>query len=149
MPPRDVNHSSNWGAAGTVALLVLIAAFAPQAVDARVKVVGAIPEDYWGEWTSGVKPCTSGDPNVLVLSAKTYAGPLGTCDVVSVSETPGQSGATYSARLLCANSSQTPKKTSANLIMRPGDANQIAVGSTFERLTDYRRCPGKTPASSQ
>jgi hypothetical protein len=32
-----------------IALLVLIAAIAPQAADARVKVIGAIPEDYWGE----------------------------------------------------------------------------------------------------
>jgi len=130
-----------------VARLVLIAAIAPQAADARVKVVGAIPESYRGEWTAGVEPCKIGDTKVLVLSAKTYAGPLGTCDVVSVSETPGQNGATYSARLLCTDSSQTQKKTSANLIMQPGDANQIAVGSTFENLTNYRRCPERTPAS--
>ena len=127
-----------------VALLVLIAAIAPQAAAARVKVIGAIPEDYWGEWTSGVKPCKSGDTEVLVLSAKAYAGPMGKCDVVSVSETPGQNGATYSARLLCTDSRQTPKKTSANLIMRPGDGGQIAVGSTFESLTDYQRCSEKT-----
>ena len=127
-----------------VVLLVLIAAIAPQAAAARVKVIGVIPEDYWGEWTSGVEPCKSGDTEVLVLSAKVYAGPLGKCDVVSVSEIPGQNGATYSARLLCTNSSQTQKKTSANLIMRPGDANQISVGSTFEGLRDYQRCSKKT-----
>ena len=127
-----------------VALLVLIAAFAAQTAAARVKVVGEIPEDYWGEWTSGVEHCNSGDTKVLVLSAKTYAGPLGKCDVVSVAETPGQNGATYSARLLCTDSSQTPKKTSANLIMRPGDGGQIAVGSTFENLRDYQRCSEKT-----
>ena len=126
-----------------VALLVLIAAFAAQAAAARVKVIGVIPEDYWGEWTSGGEPCKGGDTEVLVLSPKTYAGPLGKCDVVSVSEIPGQNGATYSARLQCTNS-QTQKKTSANLIMRPGDANQIAVGSTFESLTDYQRCSEKT-----
>ena len=130
-----------------VALLVLIAAIAPQAAAARVKVIGAIPEDYWGEWTSGVKPCKSGDTEVLVLSAKAYAGPMGKCDVVSVSETPGPNGATYSARLQCTDSSQTQKKTSANLIMRPGDANQIAVCSTFKSLRDYQRCSEKTPAS--
>jgi hypothetical protein len=129
------------------ALLVLVAALVPQAAAARVKVIGVIPEDYWGEWTAGVEPCKSGDTEVLVLSAKAYAGPLGKCDVVSVSEIPGQNGATYSARLLCTASSQTPKKTSANLIMRPGDVNQIAVGSTFESLRDYQRCSEKTPAS--
>jgi hypothetical protein len=34
-----------------LAVLALIAAIVPQAADARVKVVGEIPEDYWGEWT--------------------------------------------------------------------------------------------------
>jgi hypothetical protein len=58
---------------------------------------------------------------------------------VSVSETPGQNGATYSARLQCTDN-QTHKKTSANLIMRPGDANQISVGSTFKSLRGYQRC---------
>ena len=130
-------------------LLALIAAIAPQTVAARVKVVGEIPQDYWGEWTPGVEPCKSGDTEVLVLSAKAYAGPLGKCDVKSVSETPGQNGATYSARMLCTNSSQKQKKTSANLIMRPGDANQIAVGSKFESLTNYQRCPEKTPPQSK
>jgi hypothetical protein len=129
-----------------VALLVLIAAIAPQTAAARVKVVGEIPKDYWGEWTSGVEPCKSGDTEVLVLSAKAYAGPLGKCDVVSVSETPGANGAIYSARLQCTDLNQTLKKTSANLIMRPGDANQIAVGSTFESLRDYQRCSEKTPS---
>ena len=127
-----------------IALLALIAAIAPQAADARVKVVGAIPEDYWGEWTSGIEPCKSGNTEVLVLSAKAYEGPLGKCDVVSVSETPGSNGATYSARLQCTDSSPTLKKTSANLIMRPGDANQIAVGSSFESLRSYQRCSEKT-----
>src|SRR6516164_1480166 len=130
-----------------VALLVLIAVTAPQAAAARIKVIGEIPKDYWGEWTSGVEPCKSGDTEVLVLSAKAYAGPLGKCDVVSVSETPGQNGATYSARLQCTDPSQTGKKTSANLIMRPGDASQIAVGSTFESLRGYQRCSGKTPSN--
>ena len=130
-----------------VALLVLIAVTAPQAAAARVKVIGEIPKDYWGEWTSGLEPCKSGDTEVLVLSAKAYEGPLGKCDVVSVSEIPGQNGAIYSARMLCSGLSQTEKKTSANLIMRPGDANQISVGSTFEGLRDYQRCSEKTPAS--
>ena len=94
-----------------VALLVLIAVTAPQAAAARIKVIGEIPKDYWGEWTSGLEPCKSGDTEVLVLSAKAYEGPLGKCDVVSVSEIPGQNGAIYSARMLCSGLSQTEKKT--------------------------------------
>jgi hypothetical protein len=64
---RDVNRS-NIGA--TVTLLVLITAITQQDADASVKVVGAIPKDYWGEWTTGIEPCKSGDIEILVLSAK-------------------------------------------------------------------------------
>jgi len=124
-----------------VALLVLIAVTAPQAAAARVKVIGEIPKDYWGEWTSGLEPCKSGDTEVLVLSAKAYEGPLGKCDVVSVSEIPGQNGAIYSARMLCSGLSQTEKKT------LPGDLKELAAGSTFDSLSEYQRCSEKTPAS--
>ena len=133
-----------------VALLVFIAAFAPQAGAAArggIKVLNSIPDAYWGTWAPGVGPCKDGDTEAIVLSAKAYAGPLGKCDVVSVAETPGQNGATYSARLQCTESSKTQKKTSANLIMRPGDANQISVGPAFESLRNYQRCSESTPAS--
>jgi hypothetical protein len=75
MPPRNVS-GSNTGATATVALLVLIAATTLQDADARVKVVGAIPEDYWGGWTTGKEPCKSGDTEILVLSARAYTGPF-------------------------------------------------------------------------
>jgi hypothetical protein len=83
----------------------------------------------------------------LILSAKAYAGPLGTCDIVSVSETPSPKGSTYSARLQCADPRQEQKKTPGNLIIRPGEANQISVGPRFESLKVYQRCSESTPAS--
>ena len=127
-------------------LLVFIATFAPQAATARggLKMVGSIPEIYWGTWAAG--PCKDGDKTTIVLSAKAYAGPLGKCDVESVSETPSPKGPTYSARLQCAAPSQVQKKTSANLIIRPDEANQISVGAGFDSLKAYQRCSQKTPA---
>jgi hypothetical protein len=124
------------------ALLALIAAFAPHAVGARggIKVLSSIPDTYWGKWAPAVESCKGGDTEALMLSAKAYAGPLGTCDIVSVSETPSPKGSTYSARLQCADPRQEQKKTPANLIIRPGEANQISVGPEFESLKVYRRC---------
>jgi hypothetical protein len=133
-----------------VALLVFIAAFAPQAGAAArggIKVLNSIPDAYWGTWAPGVGPCKDGDTEAIVLSAKAYAGPLGKCDVASVSETPSLKGSTYSARLRCADPGQAPKKTTANLIIRSGDANQISVGPAFESLRNYQRCSESTPAS--
>jgi len=133
------------------ALLVFIAAFVPQAAAAAkggIKVLNSIPDAYWGTWAPGVgRPCKEGDTEAIVLSAKAYAGPLGKCDVASVSETPSPKGSTYSARLQCADPGQAQKKTPANLIIRPGDANQISVGPGFESLRTYQRCSESTPAS--
>ena len=132
------------------ALLVFIAAFAPQAATAKgggIRVVGSIPDAYWGTWVAGVEPCKDGDTEVIVLAAKAYAGPLGKCDVASVSEIPSTKGSTYSARLRCAAANQVQKKTPANLVLRPGDANQIYVGSTLDSLKAHQRCSQNTPAS--
>lgn len=131
------------------ALLLLVAAFAPEAVGAKggIKVLASIPDAYWGRWAPGVESCKDGDAEALVLSAKAYAGPLGKCDIATVSETPNPKGTTYSARLQCADTRGTQRKTPANLIIRPGEANQIFVGPGFESLKAYQRCSESTPAS--
>ena len=134
------------------ALLVLIV-FAPQVAAAAsrggIKLLASIPEAYWGTWAPGTGPCKSGDTDAIVLSEKSYAGPLGTCDVASVSESSSPKGPVYSARLQCADPGQAQKKTPANLIIRPGETNQISVGPGFESLKTYRRCSESTPAPKQ
>jgi hypothetical protein len=133
-----------------VALLVFIAAFAPQDACARggIKVLGAIPDAFWGTWAPGAEACKAGSTEAIVLSAKAYAGPLGKCDIIgSVSETPSSRGSTYSARLQCADPKQAQKKTPAILIIRGGDANQISIGPGLESLKVYQRCSESTPAS--
>jgi hypothetical protein len=124
-----------------VALLVLIAALAPEAAHARggIKVLGAIPDAFWGTWAPGAEACKAGSTEAIVLSAKAYAGPLGKCDVASVSESPSPKGATYSARLQCGDPGQAQKRT-ANLIIRPGDADQISLGPAFKALRVHQRC---------
>jgi len=126
-----------------VALLVFIAAFAPSAATGKggIKRLDAIPDAYWGKWAPAAESCKDGDAEAIILAAKAYTGPLGACDVASVSETPTPKGASYSARLRCADMRQAPTKTPANLIIRPADANQISVGPGFESLKTYQRCP--------
>lgn len=133
-----------------LALLVFIAALAPHSADARgggIKVLDSIPDAYWGRWAPSVKSCNDGDTEALVLSAKAYAGPLGKCDIATVSVTPSPRGTTYSARLQCADPKRAQKKTPANLIIRPGEANQISVGPGFDSLKAYQRCSESTPTS--
>jgi hypothetical protein len=128
---------------------VFIAAFAPQAACAKggIKVLGSIPDAFWGTWAPSVEGCKAGSTEAIVLSAKAYAGPLGKCDAASVSETASPKGSTYSVRLQCADPGKAQKKTPANLIIRPGDADQIFVGPGFKTLRVYQRCSESTPAA--
>ena len=133
------------------ALFMFVVAFIPQAAVAKggVKVLNSIPEPYWGTWAPVTGACTDGDKAAIVLSATAYTGPLGKCDVASVSEIPSPKGPTYSARLQCADPAQVQKKKPANVIIRPDDANQISAGPGFDSLRIYQRCRESAPAAKQ
>ena len=121
-------------------LLALIAALSSQVADAREIRRDAIPEALRGTWATGADACKDGDKSSIVLAAKSYAGPAGSCDIDYVTEIPGRGGAIYSARMRCSGA-QPATKTIANLIIRPGDEGQISLGPTFESLAAHRRCP--------
>lgn len=125
----------------SIALMALIAALAPSIASAHVVRHSAIPQAYWGKWSANGGTCADGDKAAIVLSAKAYATPAASCAVDSVSETPGEHGPIYSARLQCGKGTgAAQKKSVANLIIRPEDANQISVGPGFDQLTSYQRC---------
>jgi hypothetical protein len=78
---------------------------------------------YWGTWAPTTATCKNEEKSVIVLSAHTYASSATSCTVNYVRTTPGPKGPTCSARLQCSNpTGQTDNKTTANLIIRPGDA---------------------------
>lgn len=126
-------------------LLALIAALSTQLVDAREIRRDAVPEAFWGTWTSSTGACKDADKSRVVLSAKSYAGPAGSCDIDFVMETPGGDGAVYSARMHCSGS-QPQTGTVAYLIIRPGTDGRISLGPTFEALAPHSRCPAGEPA---
>ena len=102
-----------------------------------------MPEIFRGTWASGNDACKAGDKSKVVLDAKSYMGPAGSCIIDYVMEVPGP---IYSARMRCSEGGlQTQAKTIANLIIRPSTAGQILVGSTFESLSAHDRCPAAEP----
>jgi hypothetical protein len=131
------------------ALLVFIAALVPQVATAYVLRRSSIPEEYWGTWVSGDARCKDADKSTtLVLSAQAYVTSATSCAVAYVSETPSPKGPIYSAHLLCSNpAAPAQKKTSADLIIRPGEANQIDIGPDFPDLKPYQRCPASEPGA--
>jgi hypothetical protein len=128
----------------STSLLALIAAFSLQVADAREIRRDAIPKAFWGTWATSADACKTGDKSAIVLTVKSYAGPAGSCDVDFVMETPGQGGATYSARMRCPGA-QPQTRTVANLIIRPGADGQISLGPTFDSLAAHRPCPAGAP----
>lgn len=125
-------------------LLAMTAALGSQLADAREIRRDAIPQAFWGTWATSADSCTGGDKPRIVLSARSYTTPAGSCDVDFVMETPGGGGAVYSARMHCPGP-QPQTKTIANLIIRPDADGLISLGPTFESLAAHRRCPAGEP----
>ena len=109
-------------------VLAVVATLAPQVATAHVVRHNSIPELYWGTWAPGDGECSAGDKSAIVLAARTYAGPSGSCAVDYVSETPGPDGAIYSARLMCPSPGAKAKKTVVNLIFRSDGADRVSFG---------------------
>jgi hypothetical protein len=129
--------------------LVVIAALAPQIANAHVVRHNSIPEAYWGTWSTGESACVDGDKAAMVLSAKAYVGPSGSCAVDYVSETASPKGAIFSARLLCPSPGAAAKKTVVNLMFRSDGTDQVSFGPAFASLKAYRRCAVRSPSPKQ
>jgi hypothetical protein len=128
------------------ALVAFIAAFMPQVAAAQFVRHNSIPEDYWGTWASATATCT--DEDKIVLSSHSYANATISCVVNYVRTTPGPKGPTCSAHLQCSNPAEQGKnKTTANLIIRPGDQGQIFVGPELANLNPYQRCSASEPGA--
>jgi hypothetical protein len=126
------------------ALLLAMFVLSSQVADAREIRRDSIPDVFRGTWALTTDGCKDGgkdaDKSPIVLAARSYAGPAGSCDVDYVMETPGRGGAIYSVRMHC-QSAQQKTKVFTNLIIRQGDGGQISLGPTFESLAAHRRCP--------
>jgi hypothetical protein len=126
----------------------VVAALTPQMANAHVVRHNSIPEVYWGTWSTGEGACSDGDKAAIVLAAKTYVGPSGSCAVDYVSETASPKGAIFSARLLCPRQGAPAKKTVVNLMFRSDGTDQVSFGPAFASLKAYRRCAG-SPSAKQ
>jgi hypothetical protein len=132
------------------ALLAFVCALAPQVVTADVVRHSSVPGTYRGTWAPSAGSCENKDNSAIVLSAKAYKGPEGSCAVISVSKIPGQHGSVYSARLQCSSPGVgAQKKTIVNLIVRPDSATQISLGPSFNSLKVYQRCSANQPSAKQ
>jgi hypothetical protein len=125
---------------GMTGIFALCAVLVPQVAASYGVRLSAIPQTYWGTWVPAAEICQDANKSAIILAAKAYVTSAVNCAVDYVAETPSPKGPIYSARLQCSNMAGLATKKVTNLIIRPGDANQISMGAAFDSLKPYQRC---------
>ncbi|HUC50919.1 MAG TPA: hypothetical protein VMA30_16185 [Xanthobacteraceae bacterium] len=102
------------------------------------------PGPLVGSWAQSADNCAKGDKSNFTIAAFGYGGPDGNCAVVVIVETAGAKGPNYSVRALCAAGDRVqPAGHVVNMIMRLDGADHVLIGTSFENLKPYQRCPAK------
>src|SRR5262249_29389849 len=80
-PLRGFAQPTNCGKRNTMrtTLVLILIALSLEPAAAREIRRDAMPEAFWGTWTPGSEACKEKDPSAIVLSARAYAGPAGSC----------------------------------------------------------------------
>jgi hypothetical protein len=95
-----------------------------------------------GTWAPTADRCGANDKSSIAISKTNYSDANGSCSVEWIVETAGSLGPNYSVHATCADASRPGKTHEANLIMRP-ESNGISIGTSFNDLKTYQRCPEK------
>jgi hypothetical protein len=125
--------------AGVVAA---ISAGAIQVADADEIRHTTFPAPLIGSWAQSVDLCAKDDKSNFAITPSGYTGPDGSCAVEIIVETAAAEGANYSVRGNCKATPQDQPHV-VNVIMRLKGADGMAVGTSFEDLQSYQRCPTK------
>jgi hypothetical protein len=94
-----------------------------------------------GTWAQRAELCATADKSNIAIAATAYVDADGTCSVETIVERAGAPGPIYSARARCTDASG--KFHVVNLIVRTEDGDKVSMGSTFNDLKIYQRCPAK------
>jgi hypothetical protein len=95
-----------------------------------------------GTWAQNSDLCAKDDKSNISIAASTYTGPDGSCAVETIVEMATPKGTNYSVRGRCAATPQDQPRFVSTL-MRLDGADAMLIGSSFEDLKPYQRCPAK------
>lgn len=127
--------------AGLISVVSILAASPAAADEIRHQT---FPDALVGSWAQTSDNCAKGDKSNFTIAGFGYGGPDGNCAVMVVVETAAAKGSNYSVRALCAAGDRVqPAGHIVNLIMRPDGADHVLIGTSFQNLTPYQRCPAK------
>jgi hypothetical protein len=100
-----------------------------------------IPKAVWGTWALKPDQCTANDASLISIREGGGTGPEDNCAVEYVVETAGAAGPIYSAHMKCTEKDNPAKSSSKAFIVIPRGDNAISIGSNFDDLKTYTRCP--------
>lgn len=126
----------------TAAFVSAISAMALQAAVADEVHRNMFTATLIGTWAQNADLCAKDDKSNFSIAASTYNGPDGSCAVETIVEMATPKGTNYSVRGRCTATSQDQPRFVSTL-MRSDGADTMSIGSSFEDLKPYQRCPGK------
>ena len=126
----------------TAAFVSAISAVALQAALADEVHRSTFAGTLIGTWAQNADLCARDDKSNFSIAASTYTGPDGSCAVETIVEMATPKGTNYSVRGRCAATPQDQPRFVSTL-MRPDGADAMSIGSSFEDLKPYQRCPVK------
>jgi hypothetical protein len=95
-----------------------------------------------GTWAQSADLCAKGDKSNFAITASSYTGPDGSCAVETIVETATPKGTSYSVRGRCTATPQDQPRFVSTL-MRPDGDDAMSIGTSFEDIKPYQRCPAK------
>jgi hypothetical protein len=100
-----------------------------------------IPKAVWGTWALKPDQCVANDASLISIREGGGTGPEDNCTVELVVETAGAAGPIYSAHMMCTEKDNPAKFGSRAFIVIPRGDDAISIGSAFDDLKTYYRCP--------
>jgi hypothetical protein len=100
-----------------------------------------IPKAVWGTWALKPDQCAANDASLISIREGGGTGPEDNCAVQYVVETAGAAGPIFSAHMTCTEKDNPAKSSSRAFIVIPRGDDAISIGSNFDDLKTYYRCP--------
>jgi hypothetical protein len=94
-----------------------------------------------GSWAQRAELCTADDKTNVTIAETSFTDADGKCTVETIVEKGATSGTIYSARGRCTDAEG--KFHAANLIVRTEANDKLSIGTTFDGLKPYQRCPAR------
>jgi hypothetical protein len=101
----------------------------------------AFADALLGTWATTVEQCEAKDKPNIVISKDKYVDADGGCSVRWIVETAGAAGPNYAVHAFCTGTSKPAQTKTVNLIIRPNGNDRISIGTTFDDLKSFQRCP--------